>query len=76
MSDKTKMEGRKRLLADGPKLLCEFNPKGAERFADRVCEVCEGPIMQHWLIPFPDVEKRASYYCDPEGMQVSTGMKI
>lgn len=76
MPDKTKLEGKKVLLADGPKMLCEFNPKSADRFATRVCEVCGGPIMTHWLIPFDDLEKRASYWCDPEGRQECTGMKV
>lgn len=76
MSDRAKLEGKKVLLADGPILLCELNPKGAAYFADRVCEVCEGPIMQHWLIPSADIERRTSYFCDPEGKQISTGLKI
>lgn len=64
------------LLADGPKMLNELNPRAALRFADRVCEVCEGPIMTHWLIPSSDIERRTSYFCDPEGNQISTGMKV
>lgn len=67
---------KKVLLADGPILLCEFNPKGAKHFADRVCETCSGPIMQHWLIPSADQELRTAYWCDGEGKQMSTGMKI
>lgn len=66
----------KRKLADGPVMLCEVNPKGAERFSDRVCESCGGPIMTHWLIPSDDLEKRSSYWCDPDGNQMCTGMKI
>lgn len=64
------------LLADGPMMLCEFNPKGATYFADRVCEVCETPIMTHWLIPSADQERRTAYWCDPQGHQMSTGLKI
>lgn len=63
-------------LADGPILLCEFNPKGAKHFADRVCETCSGPIMQHWLINFGTTDDRTSYWCDPDGQYRSTGMKI
>lgn len=64
------------LLADGPRMICEFNPKGAAHFADRVCEVCEHPIMTHWIVPSDDIEKRSAYWCDPEGKQESTGLKI
>lgn len=64
------------LLADGPKMISEFNPKGAARFADRVCETCLGPIMTHWLIPSADMELRTAYWCDPDGKQMSTGLKI
>lgn len=74
MSEPTKE--KKVLLADGPRMLCEFNPRGAEYFKGRVCEVCETPIMTHWLIPSDDVERRTSYFCDPEGRQMSTGMKL
>lgn len=74
MSDDPKM--KRVLLADGPRMLCEFNPKGASRFADRVCETCNGPIMTHWLIPSGDQEKRTAYWCNPEGTQESTGLKI
>lgn len=68
-------EGRY-LLADGPKTLAEFNPKGVLRFQDRVCETCDGPIMGHYLLPLEDVEKRYTYWCDKEGTRASTGMKI
>ncbi len=67
---------KKLLLADGPMMLCEFNPKGAERFGNRVCESCGGPIMTHWLVPFPDQERRTAYWCSPDGTRMSTGMKI
>ncbi len=63
-------------LADGPMMLSEFNPKAVDRFRDRVCEVCEQPIMTHWLVPDTDLEKRYTYWCDPERQQASTGMKI
>ena len=72
--DKTKE--RKVLLADGPKMIVEFNPKARERFSDRVCETCNGPILLHWLIPSDNIERRTSYFCDPEGKQISTGLKI
>ncbi len=67
---------KKVLLANGPRMLCEFNPKGAAYFADRVCELCETPIMTHWLVPSDDLEKRSAYWCDPQGQQECTGMKI
>lgn len=74
MSDNTKE--KRVLLADGPKMLSELNPKGAAYFADRVCELCGGPIMVHWLIPSDDIERRTSYFCDPDGKQASTGLKV
>lgn len=74
MSDTPKE--KRLLLADGPRMLCEFNPKGAARFADRVCETCNGPIMTHWLIPSDDVELRTAYWCDPDGRRMSSGLAI
>lgn len=70
------MSDKRVLLADGPKMLNELNPKGAAHFADRVCETCEQPIMLHWLIASDDVEKRTTYWCDPDGSLASAGMKI
>lgn len=64
------------LLADGPKTLAEFNPKAVLRFADRVCETCERPIMGHWLRPNDDPDLRGEYWCTKEGNQFSTGLKI
>lgn len=74
MPDNTKE--RKRLLADGPRMLNELNPKGAAYFADRVCATCDGPIMTHWLIPSADPDLRGEYFCDPEGKQFSAGLKV
>lgn len=74
MSDAPKE--KRAMLADGPRMLCELNPKGAARFADRVCETCNEPIMTHWLIPSDDLERRTSYFCEPNGTQMSTGLKI
>lgn len=71
-----KPKDKRVLLADGPVMLSEMNPKGAVYFADRVCEVCETPIMTHWIVPKPDLEDRVKYWCDPEGTQESTGLKI
>lgn len=67
---------RKRLLADGPIMICEYNPKAAERFSERVCETCNGPILTHWLINFEDQDRRTTYWCTPDATQASTGMKI
>lgn len=66
----------KRLLADGPKTLAEFNPKMVERFKDRLCETCEMPIMGHWLIDSEDEDKRTSYWCDKTQTQASAGLKL
>lgn len=71
-----KPEGKRVLLADGPVMICELNPKAAERFSDRVCEVCNQPILTHWIVPSNDAEKRASYWCFPDNSQECTGMKI
>lgn len=68
-------EGR-RLLADGPKTLAEFNPKAVLRFANRFCETCGQSIMSHYLLPLEDVELRGNYWCDAKGTQFSTGLKI
>lgn len=66
----------KRLLADGPVTIREFNPKAILRFHDRVCETCESPILGHWLIANSDPELATNYYCDKLGTQFSTGLKI
>lgn len=70
-----KPKGGKLVLADGPIQLFIFNPKGLERFGDRVCMTCNGPIMSHWMRPNPDPELRGSYWCSREGNQASEGMK-
>lgn len=75
MSDNAKKEGRY-LLADGPKTLAELNPKAKLRFEHRICETCEKPILEHYLIANEDIELRTNYWCDPAGKQASTGMKI
>lgn len=64
------------LLADGPKTVREFNPKAVLRFADRMCETCNGCILDHYLIAHDDPELRGNYWCDKEGKQFSTGLKI
>lgn len=74
MSDEVK--AKRVLLADGPVMLCELNPKAAKHFADRVCEVCSGPILTHWLVPSDDAEKRSSYWCFPDHSQECTGLKV
>lgn len=66
----------KRLLADGPITIREFNPKAILRFQDRVCETCENPILGHWLIANPDPELATSYWCDKTATQASTGLKV
>lgn len=65
---------RKRVLADGPVTLREFNPRGEERFGHRVCIDCGNPIMGHWLIMDPDPELMSTYWCDKLRTQGSTGM--
>jgi hypothetical protein len=58
------------LLADGPMMLRDFNPRGVLRFTGRKCMTCEQEIMDHWL--------RAGsqdYYCSKDGSRTSEGMK-
>lgn len=62
------------MLGQGPILICEFNPKASTHFSGRVCMTCREPILTHWLIPFIDVEKRGSYWCNPDGNQMSEGL--
>lgn len=75
MSDAPHPEGR-RLLVDGPKTIKEFNPRAILRFSDRVCETCDGPILEHYLIASSDPETLGVYWCDKEAQRFSTGLKI
>lgn len=66
---------QKRVLADGPIQLGDFNPKGKDRFKDRLCMTCESPIMGHWVIEDNDPELMGLYWCDKTKTQYSEGMK-
>lgn len=66
----------KRITADGPVTLAVMNPKMVERFKDRLCETCETPIMDHWIIPNDDLELATNYWCDKAGTQCSAGLKV
>lgn len=67
---------KRKLLADGPKTIREFNPKAILRFSDRYCETCNVCILDHYLIATSDPEKVGSYFCDVTGDKISTGLKV
>lgn len=58
------------LLADGPMMLREFNPRAVLRFTGRKCVTCGQEIMDHWLRA-----RSQDYYCTEGGPQISEGMK-
>lgn len=74
MGDQAK-EG-KLILADGPIKLYVFNPKGLERFSNRVCDTCRGPIMEHWMKFDPNPDLRGTYWCDEACTKASEGMTV
>jgi hypothetical protein len=63
------------LLADGPMLLRDFNPKAVLRFTGRKCMTCGNEIMDHWLIQNADQDMRSAYWCDKTGTMRSEGME-
>lgn len=50
-------------------LLSDFNPDGKMRFAGRMCETCDGPIMSHFLR-----RNSREYWCFAVGPKCSTGL--
>jgi len=66
------------LLDSGPMMLRDFNPRGVLRFQGRKCETCGNEIMDHWLRTSVslDADIRGTWWCDKDGRQASTGMKI
>ena len=63
------------LLADGPMMLREFNPRGVLHFMGRKCMTCGQEIMDHWLVPHENQDMRSSYWCDRMGTLASQGME-
>jgi hypothetical protein len=62
------------LLADGPMMLREFNPRAVLHFMGRKCMTCGQEIMDHWLVPHKDQEMRSAYWCDRLGTLASQGI--
>ena len=63
------------LQTQRPKRLWEINnAANIARFDGRVCIDCRREIMNHWILPIPDPQKRALKYCYRDGTKVSTGI--
>ncbi len=63
------------LLESGPMMLRDFNPKGVLRFMGRKCVTCGAEIMDHWLRPSDDADRKGLYWCTQEGPHYSEGIQ-